>query len=347
MTITFAAATALALTLLPAPTGPHPIGLTTLHLVDSSRTDPWVPESGARQLMVSLWYPAKRAVGEPAPYVTKEESAAILATVPGMVIPPDTLAKTETHARVDAPVLRREGRLPLVIVSPGQAFPRATMTSLSEDLASRGYLVAAVEHTYESVATTFPDGHTTTCVACPGNTEEKAVKMATGRAADISFVLDQLERKPWGRLIDRSRIGMVGMSAGGNAVSYVLDADPRVKVGVNLDGSFNPKVPVRPVTKPFLMFGTEDKHRPQVGSWDLFWPHVTGAKRWLTLSGSDHATFTDYAVLRPQLGLPSQSIEGTRAVQATRDHVASFLDEHLRGGEQELPAGYPEVKVWN
>jgi hypothetical protein len=44
---------------LPGPTGPHPVGTTSVYLKDTSRPpDPWVPEVNARELMVSLWYPA-------------------------------------------------------------------------------------------------------------------------------------------------------------------------------------------------------------------------------------------------------------------------------------------------
>jgi hypothetical protein len=43
---------------LPEPTGPYPAGTTSVWLRDTARPDPWVAEAGARELMVSLWYPA-------------------------------------------------------------------------------------------------------------------------------------------------------------------------------------------------------------------------------------------------------------------------------------------------
>src|SRR5215213_2740159 len=43
---------------LPAPTGEHRIGKVSLHLVDPSRRDPWVPSHPLRELMISIWYPA-------------------------------------------------------------------------------------------------------------------------------------------------------------------------------------------------------------------------------------------------------------------------------------------------
>ena len=51
---------------LPEPTGPYPAGTASVWLTDTSRPDPWVSGVNARELMVSLWYPAvPSAGGEP------------------------------------------------------------------------------------------------------------------------------------------------------------------------------------------------------------------------------------------------------------------------------------------
>ncbi|MFD0888431.1 hypothetical protein ACFQ08_28185, partial [Streptosporangium algeriense] len=63
---------------LPKPTGPHPVGAVDLHLVDSSRADPWEPER-RRELMVTLRYPARAKTGVRTRYVTPAESALLLA----------------------------------------------------------------------------------------------------------------------------------------------------------------------------------------------------------------------------------------------------------------------------
>ena len=46
---------------LPEPTGPCPVATTSVHLSDVSRPDPWAAGVNARELMVSLWYPATPA----------------------------------------------------------------------------------------------------------------------------------------------------------------------------------------------------------------------------------------------------------------------------------------------
>ncbi|MFI7636790.1 alpha/beta hydrolase family protein [Nonomuraea sp. NPDC049400] len=327
---------------LPAPTGEHPVGQTTLHLVDPSRPDPWNPEADKRELLVSLWYPARKATGKAAPYLTPAESALILKDLP--VEQKEILAATKTYAKVRAPITK--GRHPLVVMSPGFSWPRATLTSLAEDFASRGYLVAAIEHTYESVATTFPGGRTTTCLACVKGQDQ--AKVAAVRVADVRFTLNRLTAGRWGKAIDPSRIAMVGYSAGGNSTAHALQADKRLKAGVNLDGTFKPYAPA--LKQPFLLIGNPTSHEPtgKDESWPQSWANLAGWKRWLTFAGSNHASFGDYGVLQPQLGLPGAELGGVRGVELTRKYVGAFLDMHLLGRKTSVldQPDDPEVRRW-
>ena len=83
---------------LPEPTGPGPVGTTSLWLTDTSRPDPWAAGAVARELMVSLWYPAATPEGRPASYMTAAESELQLASRSITGIPPDALSTVETNA---------------------------------------------------------------------------------------------------------------------------------------------------------------------------------------------------------------------------------------------------------
>jgi hypothetical protein len=54
---------------LPEPTGPCPVGTASLCLEDVSRPDPWAAGVSARELMVSVWYPAARSLDITRAYV--------------------------------------------------------------------------------------------------------------------------------------------------------------------------------------------------------------------------------------------------------------------------------------
>ncbi|MFJ8887893.1 alpha/beta hydrolase family protein [Streptomyces sp. NPDC102402] len=349
---------------LPRPTGPYPVGVEVLHLTDHDRADPWVPEAGDRELMVSVHYPARPAgPGATAPYISTEEAEVILARLQLGDDAPARLSSLATHSRTAAKTAR--GRFPLVLLSPGFGNPRATLTSLAEDLASRGYVVASVDHAYEAIGAAFPGGRILECAACdaaetaPDDAAEREVleSVATGRAADLSFVLDRLTgpRPAWtgSRVIDRRRVAAAGHSIGGSAAASTMLADRRVDAGINMDGTFFEEVPASGLgERPFMMLGTTSFHSPggEDGSWDRGWRHLDGWKRWLGVEGSGHSSFTDIPVLEERLGVtldPTVTISTDRQVRITRAYVAAFLDQHLRGHHRPLldgPApGNPEV----
>jgi Platelet-activating factor acetylhydrolase, isoform II len=337
---------------LPRPTGPYAVGRDTLHLVDHTRPDPWVPEAGARQLMVSMSYPARPRAGRPAPYLTTTEARLFLEDR-GLaeVIGAETLSGTRTTARTRArPV---GGRYPLVVLSPGFGVHRHTLTHLAEELASRGYVVAAVDHAYESVGTAFPGGRVRTCAACEaveGTGQAGLVRVAEGRAQDVAFLLDQLTgvRRAWrhAELIDRGRIGMAGHSIGGSAAGTAMAVDRRVLAGVNMDGNlngtFHAPLPDGGLDgRPFLLLGSEQTRSSGQQTWERDWPKLDGWKRWLIVTGTAHIDFSDITVLADQLGLTDSEwqLPGRRTAEIMREYVTAFFDLHLRGIPQPLLDG--------
>lgn len=343
---------------LPRPTGGFAVGQETLHLVDRSRTDPWAG-SGPRELMVTMRYPAHRGTGGPVrPWLTPEEARLLLADRKlDQTVAVESLVGTKAHARSDArPVA---GRYPLIVLSPGFTVPRATLTSLAEELASRGYVVAAVDHAYESSGTAFPGGRVLTCLACEkAHTEEGRKQVADNRARDASFLLDRLTgRHPaWHNagLIDRSRIAMAGHSIGGSSAVAAMATDPRIRAGIDMDGGLFSPVPAGGLGgRPVMLLGSQDSRPGETGtgeeSWDSNWKRLDGWKRWITMDGSNHFTFTDWPTMSDQLGLPPLSpLPGARSVDLTRRYVGAFFDQHLKGVAQPLLDGpgpeAPEVR---
>jgi dienelactone hydrolase len=343
---------------LPAPAGPHRLGATVLDLKDTSRADPWVPTDPARELMVTMWYPTDVNRGSTIQYETLEESEGYVA---GKQIEdylaPDSFSKVPTHAYLDAPPAGRPHSLPLIVLSPGYTAPRSSVTSLAEDLASHGYVVAAIDHTYETYAIQFPDGRIAPCTACTMDDDQDTFfpKLLKVHAADVSFVLNQLTgaHPAWSgsRLIDASRIGMAGHSAGGAAALSTMLADSRIDAGIDLDGTTWNQLPSTGLSRPFLFLGTKAEHSPgQDPTWDKDFSRLTGWRRWITVAGAVHSSFADFGAFADEIGVDQgATITGLRAIDITRRYTLAMFDQHLRHIQQPLldssSSCYPEVTI--
>lgn len=152
-----------------------------------------------RALTLEIWYPATIPAG-------KEERVVYESAMPGTPSP-DTPAKFAIHGRAlrDAPpVSGADAPFPLVIVSHGYPGSRTFMTWLTENLASKGYVVAAIDHTDSVFGAQRGFGST-----------------LLNRAGDQVFTIDALsaQSRETGNflrgLIDPDRVAVVGYSMGG------------------------------------------------------------------------------------------------------------------------------------
>jgi dienelactone hydrolase len=355
---------------LPRPTGPYAVGTVALHLVDRSRPDPWLPAVPYRELMVSVYYPAREAGRYPvAPYMLPGAAAHFdgyaTGLLPGLAPGAVNWAGVRTHAHLGAPVDRR-GRLPVVLYSPGLGDPRSLGTAFAEEAASRGYLVVSVDHTYEASEVEFPGGRVAP-ISLPTPTPDNIVALRrvalAARVADTRFVLDQVGALAAGRnpdadhralprglagAPDPGRIGMVGHSAGGFTALQAMHDDPRIRAAADLDGTLEysdedgtdlSTVARDGVRRPFLLMGIPGDDHYVLPSWRALWQHSTGPRADVTLPGSAHHSFTDLEALLPQLAaVPPATVAdaiGTvdprRALAVQRRALGAFLDRHVRG----------------
>ncbi|MGO4758181.1 hypothetical protein AB4212_57870, partial [Streptomyces sp. 2MCAF27] len=225
-----------------APTGPYPVGMVELHLVDQGRKERWGP--GDRELMVSVWYPARRETdGASAPYMRPGAAEAfgagaaqILKVEAGAI----DWAGFTTHAREGAGVARGLGRRPVVLYSPGMYNERTLDTSAVVELAGQGYVAVTVDPTYEAHAVEFPDGRVAEASPEIGKIEPVADRNKAAlevRVADVRFVLDRLEvlarggnpdaggrqlPSGLGAALDMARVGMFGHSLGGMTTAEAM-----------------------------------------------------------------------------------------------------------------------------
>lgn len=192
--------------------GTYKVGVQTLDWVNKGQVDVLKSKDGVdplydRPLKVEVWYPAKMDDNA-------QES----------VVYEDVLGKSDDKKRPlipftfmgrasrNAPPQHIDGGFPLVIVSHGYVGSRLLLTYLTENLASKGYIVVAIDHT----ESTFKDAkgfHST----------------LLNRSKDDLFVLNQMTElnKTTGflqGLVDVNNTALVGYSMGGYGALNVAGA---------------------------------------------------------------------------------------------------------------------------
>ncbi|WP_330456401.1 hydrolase [Streptomyces sp. NBC_00820] len=336
---------------MPAPTGRSSVGMVGLHLVDKSRTDPYVSGKKSRELMVSLWYPTAAPSGHyQAPWMPSLSGAHFLAT---RGLSPQQVTLPTTAGHVLAPVDTKLGKLPVLLYSTGLHSDRAMGTVLAQDLASRGYLVVTVDHTHDANEVQFPGNRVEVNTMPAGSHSSDTLNV---RAADMRFVIDQLGTLSKGgnpdaghatlptgltKSVDMSRIGMFGWSLGGAAVDTAMQLDHRIAAGANLDGQFFGSAPSKNLDRPFMLFSSGTHNRNTDGSWRTLWSHLKGYRVDIQLHGAAHLSFSDNEWMVAQeanlLGLSKSqlqqqygTIDPNRAIEIQRVYLAAFFDQTLR-----------------
>jgi dienelactone hydrolase len=316
----------------PNVTGPNRVGTREMELVDATRDDPYATDGSPRDLLVRFWYPAQSdAQCQPAAYaspkVWRRFSELIGARLPNVT----------TNSCADAPVL--DGAHPVVVFTPGFTGTFTDYTFLFEDLASRGYVIASVAHTYETTAVEFPDGRFFESALgsyLGGSLRGDAGTMAFAvivRLGDLEFVLNELNYlnaaadSPFGGKLDTSRIALAGHSMGGVTALLGVEQDTRFKVGIVIDGDIANGLS-SPTQTPILIMGMGRQQWSAEGC--RLWTDLRGGRFAVNFLGAEHMTPTDGLwIARGAISPGEMSAETT--VASLRNYVAAFLDANLRG----------------
>jgi predicted dienelactone hydrolase len=342
---------------MPEPTGPYAVATTTIVLSDPHRTEIYGPRPGGpREIVVQLWYPAAPGSTDGAvraALIPDAQAFAGLASselgLPAFAL--GHLTQVRGSAVLDAPALTG-ALLPVVVLSHGWTGFRIVQADLAEQLASAGYVVAAPDHTYGALLTSFPDGRSVPLdpdalpdwERTPEDVYERRSRtLLSTFAGDLTLVLDTLDASPpavlAGRL-DPTKVAFLGHSTGGGASIAACAVTPRCAAVVGLDPwvePVDPDVLRTGLTAPLLSLRTEDwTARPNEAALSAL--HVRQRTRGaqegrVLIRGALHRDYTLIPALSPLGRLIG--LEGATPASVTRTATLvwtqRFLDHHLRG----------------
>ncbi|MCO6511995.1 MAG: hypothetical protein J5I65_14510 [Aridibacter famidurans] len=328
---------------LPEPSGEYRVGTTVRFFADESREEPWTGTAGdRRRLAVQFWYPTAARSGREAPYVPDLES--IKASIEKYW---GGIPQAETGAFLDAPPLKSGDGLPLVLLSHGMNSPRFVYTAISRELASRGYIVGTIDHSYWGPGVAFPDGD-------PVRFEDGMISLDTLEsdeidsmmiegvnvmAADQAFVafqvveLNKSDRILKGAFKSGSAAAM-GHAMGGMAAINSCLRYTAFSSCVSLDGVFYflSKMP-KPSEKPLLLLLNSQWGRGAPEKIAGRYLEAFNNPQVAILKGSKHSYFSDIPLIERPAELDGL-LAPEHAFRIIAEETAAFLDANLRGVER-------------
>ena len=246
-----------------------------------------------------------------------------------------------------------QARFPVLIFSHGILGGRIQNTSQIQELASHGYVVVGIDHTYDASFTIFsptesiPSGLLANSLGPDGNT---AVKIRdTGiyvRVADVQFVLDELAKlnaedpkKILAGHLDLEKVGVFGHSFGGATTMGACAVDDRVRSGLAMDGCISDER-IELLSKPLFIMKMPREGEDPIGTKRLS-KKCSGPFWDVNIAGTAHGNFTDLAFLTPahRLSMLTGTIEPMRALIIMNAYTLAFFDYTLLGKASALLDG--------
>ena len=340
---------------LPNPGGSYSVGTETFHWVDSSRMEWFTDENpnDVREIIVQVWYPAfKNAKMNPEPYLDfidlRAKTLAGAGAIPEFF--PSHLNHIYTNSFKNMPIIKSDQLMPVVIFSHGITGTRHLHQAMYEFLVSRGFIVLALDHSFDANLTIFPDGHLadyrSNITGHPDSLNVRTMQMNT-RVADISFILDQLDKIQSGKIesqinakIDLERVAVGGHSYGGSTATVVSQRDNRIKACFSLDSWISP-IPQETIDDgvhiPFLFMGRPtwdgSDYPGNYPRLDSLMAHSSNPKYRLIIKGTKHLDYSDIPLFSPIIGyvLDVGSNPADLTVSLINRLVHGFLVKHLLG----------------
>lgn len=358
---------------LPQPSGPYEVGTKDLHLILDRDEVITTDKTDKRALMIKVWYPSNESLGKQDPYIDEggRHGFAQKYGLPNSAF--NYLDKIETRVYRDINIAKE--KFPVLIFSHGYNSKANSYYALLSEIVSHGYVVFAVNHTYESTGSTFPDGTEVYFnyqyaqeiesdtwrlmepvveafnndltfeerhpIVKKGLTSYFVRDMEERWAMDVVDVVNQIV--DWNSNgffkghLDSSNIGVFGHSRGGGAAGEALLTDNRIKAGANIDGVQWGRIVNTSFDDPFLYISADWPEDKEDLNSHAYINKSKDVFYEAKVLGTLHSNFMDIPYMIPVKTLSQAgSIDPDLAIEITSKVVTAFFDKHLKNKETDL-----------
>ena len=369
---------------LPEPEGPYSVGTRDIFLKLNREEVITEEEDDNRKLMVKVWYPSSDKEGEIDPYIDKggRHGFAQKYGLPNTTF--NYLDKVNTHVYRNANVAK--GKFPVLIFSHGYNSKANNYYALLSQIVSEGYVIFAVNHTYESTGSTFPDGSETYfnyeyARKIEQGTWEDMEPVVAAFKEDLSFkdrhsivkkglknyfVREMVERwakdltdvvnhiDSWNKSgflktkLDTDNIGVFGHSRGGGAAGETLLTDNRIKAGANIDGVQWGRIVESAFEDPFLYISADWPEDKEDLNSHAYINKSRSIFYEAKILNTGHSNFMDIPFMIPlEMLSEAGEIEPEIGIEITSRLITTFFDRHLKNKEVDFDLLASEYELLN
>lgn len=353
---------------MPKPLGEYLIGTENFIIENRDRLEKYSEQQGDyRTFKIQLWYPAETVDGyEQAPWIDDglEVSRALAKNnfLPFFAL--DHTTSILSNAYYEAPINDDLDQYPVIVISHGWSGFRNLHADFAEELASYGYIVVSIDHTYGSVATELDDGFAyLNEEALPSRDTTQdfltyANELVDTYASDVIRTLDYQEelnnptsRSRFRDRLDLSKIGLLGHSTGGGANALVALQDERVEALIGLDAWVEPiedSALSQGLTIPSLFLRSESWETGENNAYLYDLIEQSSDALLYQIDGTTHFDFAMiymYSPLTKYIGFTG-SVESERLTLMLKSMIVSFFNEELdyTNNVYTFPTAWDEVR---
>ncbi|HUR62427.1 MAG TPA: hypothetical protein VM286_08715 [Candidatus Thermoplasmatota archaeon] len=286
-------------------------------------------EAHARHVAYTLYYPAVRGTGHAGPYMPAAIAQPTAARdLGGFDALADPWARVEQHSADGA--VWAVGRFPLIVFSPGADVQPQYYSSMLTELASHGFVVAALSHPGFTPYIAYPDG---TMAASqdpvPPSGPQAAMEQFDARIAtvadDIQAAVVHIRTDPTTAGHLATSTGAFGHSLGGAAAASAAAREVSIGAVGDMDGSLGAEARGVALKRPVFFF-TDDgpvTALDQAARQGFVRGGTVGLK--VTLHGAGHMTFaTDVNFFEE--AIPFNDSDTLGAMEAYRDLTKPLVE---------------------
>lgn len=315
---------------LPKPTGAFEIGTFTTELQTQIKDPFSTKENTFIKVPIQFWYPAD------------SDTLKLSAKYSPLYKETDSIV---TNSFYNLKFKSSITKAPVILICIGRGMTKHEYSTIAEELASNGYIVASIDLPYIGT-TKLLDGNLIKASqqfrlppGMLGGPYEKVDSFFVNASAlgtkYMTSVIDYIKRQdksifsPLFKKADLNNFGVFGHSLGGRIAGQVIAEQKAVKAYISMEGIAPREIRINGVSKPMAYMLSDGIVKNAIANYEQAISKRKSDIFIIVLKDFGHNSFTDYPLISKSSA--NYKVETNESVRLTRKILVSYFDKYLKG----------------